>query len=64
MLATCRAGYAATSYQDTYDFLFEKYNEWKHSGIVKCDVDFEVVKQFSRERQAGQFVDIFNHVIG
>lgn len=64
LLNDTSAGFAAATFEDTYDFLLDKYEEWKRSGTVECHADFERIKQFSREKQAGQFVEIFNQIVG
>jgi glycosyltransferase involved in cell wall biosynthesis len=48
---------------DIVEYLKQKYEEWKKTGIVRCEANFEYVQQFSRKRQAEQFVGVFNNSI-
>ena len=57
------AGLSARTLDETYDFLLEKWNEWKNKGRTSVKINKEYIKQFSRKKQAKQFVDLFEKVI-
>jgi glycosyltransferase involved in cell wall biosynthesis len=52
------AGVAARTVEEAYDFILEKYREWQEKGYTTQVVNRDYVQQFSRKRQAGQFVDL------
>jgi glycosyltransferase involved in cell wall biosynthesis len=54
------AGASARTAQDAYDFIRSCYNEWKEKGYTAIQVNREVTGAFSRDKQAGQFMHIFN----
>ena len=58
------AGVSARTVEETYDFLLEKWGEWKSKGYTTINVNKDYTKQFSRKLQAKQFVDLFEKVIG
>ena len=57
------AGVSARTANEAYDFILEKWLEWKEKGYTTVKVNQEYKKQFSRKLQAGQFVEIFEKVI-
>lgn len=57
------AGVSARTVDEAYDFILEKWLEWKGKGYTTVNVNQEYKKQFSRKLQAGQFVKIFEKVI-
>ena len=54
------AGASARTAQDAYDFILSCYNEWKEKAYTAIQVNREVTGAFSRDKQAGQFMRIFN----
>ncbi len=56
-------GIAARTVDETYDFLFEKWKEWKEIGYTTVEANREYTQQFSRKLQAKQFVDLFENII-
>ena len=57
------AGVSARTLDDAYNFILEKWKEWKENGFTTVSVNREYTKQFSRKLQAKQFVEIFGKVI-
>ena len=53
------AGIAASTVEETKKFLLEQYKEWQQNKCTRQNVNREYVNQFSRKRQAEQFVKIF-----
>ena len=53
------AGHAFDNTTDIRNYLETHYNIWKATGYVPCSTNWEYVRQFSRELQAKQFVEIF-----
>ncbi|MCL2328169.1 MAG: glycosyltransferase [Bacteroidetes bacterium] len=56
------AGIAASTVEETEKFLLEKYVEWQKNGFTQQNGNREYVKQFSRKRQAEQFVKFFENL--
>ena len=56
-------GVSARTIEETYDFLLEKWNEWKVKGHTTVKINRNYTQQFSRKLQAKQFVDLFQQVI-
>ncbi len=56
------AGVSARTVEETYDFLLEKWKEWKEKEFTTVEVNKEYTQQFSRKLQAKQFVDLFEKV--
>jgi hypothetical protein len=57
------AGVSARTVEEAYDFIYEKWQEWKEKGHTTVNVNQDYKKQFSRKAQASQFVEIFEKVI-
>ena len=57
------AGIAARTLEETYDFIFEKWNEWQGKGYTTSKVNREYTQQFSRKLQATQFVELFKKMV-
>ena len=57
------AGLAASTLEETENFLLEKYAEWQQNGYTHQCVDHEFIQQFSRKRQAKQFVELFEGLV-
>ena len=55
-----KAGIAAKTVDETYNFILENWREWKKKGYTTININSEYAEQFSRELQARQFIDIFN----
>ena len=53
------AGLAARTLEETYDFILEKWNEWKIKGYTTVKINKDYTQQFSRKLQAKQFVQLF-----
>lgn len=56
-------GISATIVDEVESFLVEKYEEWKINGFTVMNVDKEKKKEFSRQSQAQQFIEVFNEVL-
>lgn len=63
IIAQAQAGYTFDNQTDIQNYLEESYNKWKKSGMVPCATDWDYVKQFSRQLQAKQFVEIFEKAV-
>jgi glycosyltransferase involved in cell wall biosynthesis len=62
-IITCaNAGIAASTVDEIETFLLEKYAEWQQNRYTRQDVDSEYVHQFSRKRQAEEFVMVFKEL--
>ncbi|MDR1623875.1 MAG: glycosyltransferase [Tannerellaceae bacterium] len=57
------AGASARTASEAYDFIRSCYREWQEKGYTTIEVDREVTGSFSRRRQAGQFMRIFDKLI-
>jgi len=57
------AGIAATSVEEVCSFLKQYYVEWKSKGYTQSSINRNVLHQYSRKEQAGQFVSIFNQLL-
>lgn len=55
-------GISARTVSDAYNFILEKWNEWKEKGYTTANVNQEYKQQFSRKVQARQFADLFEKV--
>ena len=55
------AGLAATNVNEVKAFILEKYNEWQQNGYTRQAVINK--EQFSREKQAQQFEQLFIHTL-
>lgn len=63
IIAQSKSGYTFDNEADIKNYLEESYNKWKVLGWLPCNADWQYVKQFSRELQAKQFVEIFDKAI-
>ncbi len=54
-----RAGVSARTIDDILPFLRYHYTEWKKNGFTTVEGNAEVIESFSRQRQAGQFMELF-----
>ena len=63
MIKKSNAGVAARTVEEAYDFIREKFEEWKEKGYTTVQVNQKYKKQFSRKEQAIQFAGIFESVI-
>ncbi len=57
-----RSGMAARNAEDAARFILDNYEEWRKKGFTATTPDREEIKQFSRKRQAGQFMRLFETV--
>lgn len=57
------AGIAASNVEDVESFILEKYAEWQEKGYTTQNINQEEKKNFSRQKQALQFIEIFNQTI-
>ncbi len=55
------AGLAATNVEEIQTFICEKYHEWQKNGFTRQAVINK--EQFSREKQAQQFEQLFIHTL-
>ena len=58
-----RSGLSAHNVDEVYDFIKQHFLRWKENLPYKDCSDKEEIKKFSRESQAKQFIEIFNHII-
>lgn len=56
------AGLAARNLKEIEKYIIEQHNGWKLQGYTHASVNQQNKKQFSRQYQAQQFVEIFNEV--
>jgi glycosyltransferase involved in cell wall biosynthesis len=61
LLAASQAGLAVREAGEACDFLRRYYAEWKENGYTSAPVNREITKDFSRRKQAEQFMHIFRH---
>ena len=57
------AGCCINSLPELCNYLKFKYNEWQKKHLVEPHTERDFVENFSRERQAMQFVNILNNII-
>lgn len=57
-----QSGLAAQNAEQVKDFLMENYRIWKKEGSVRLHYDPGIEALFSREKQAGQFLSLFERV--
>jgi glycosyltransferase involved in cell wall biosynthesis len=57
------AGKAASTVEQAYEFLLDKWNEWVEHGYTTVSVNREYVDQFSRKKQAEEFVEVFEKTL-
>ena len=58
-IKSANAGISASSAKEIEKFLLEKYVEWQQNGYTHQEVSQKYIQQFSRKRQAEQFVELF-----
>lgn len=58
------AGCAARTVEETVDYLLGLYNEWRTLGSTQGKTDQAKLSLYSREKQASQFIELFENVIG
>lgn len=63
LISDAKAGKSFDNASELYHYLVDKYNEWQINGHLECHINMEYVSQFSRQKQASEFVKIFNHSI-
>ncbi|MCM1532328.1 MAG: glycosyltransferase [Bacteroides sp.] len=56
-------GLAATDVESVETFIENQYNKWKQTGSTQIGVHPEIARLFSREQQAGQFLQLFNTIL-
>lgn len=56
------AGASARTAQEAYDFIRSCYKEWTEKGYTTVQANREVTGAFSRSKQAGQFMRIFDEL--
>lgn len=54
-----KAGFSARNTEEGISFLLDKFNEWSRQGFTSQDSNYEVIQNYTRERQAYQFENIF-----
>lgn len=59
-----QCGLAAESPEQVKDFILKTYELWKRQGSIGTSVHPQVEELFSREKQARQFLSLFESVIG
>lgn len=57
------AGVAAKTIEEVESFILDKYHEWQQNGFTRQKVNQSQKALFSRQRQAEQFMNIFNNLI-
>ncbi len=62
-LKESNAGLAACTVEETARFIEEYYQEWKEKGYTTSAIDKNVLRNYSRQGQAQQFIHIFDTVI-
>ena len=62
-IRTAKAGLAASSVEQTYEFILEKWNEWLEKGHTAASLNRKYVDQFSRKKQAELFVEVFEKTL-
>lgn len=63
LISDAKAGKSFDNSNELYHYLIEKYNEWQINGHIECHTNMDYVAQFSRQKQAKEFVKIFNQAI-
>lgn len=54
------AGLAGTNVEEVEKFLLEKFHEWQINGFTLQPVNKQIKKQFSRQAEAEQFLQLFS----
>ncbi len=57
-----KAGVSARSVDEAYNFILDKWDEWRVRGYTTVEINQKYKQQFSRKLQAKQFADIFEKV--
>ena len=57
------AGFSASTVEECKNFLLEKYAEWQKNGYTHQSVNQKFAQQFSRKRQAEEFVGVFDSLV-
>ena len=60
LIEELHAGMAARTELDAYNFLRKCHEEWKLLGYTNSTTNPEKIKKYSRQLQAGQFVEFFD----
>lgn len=60
IITQANAGIAASTVEKTKKFLLEKYVEWQQNRCTRQEINREYVSQFSRKRQAEEFVIVLD----
>lgn len=58
-----KTGASARNADEAYNFILEKYEQWKKQGYTSVTPDKEAVERFSRKKQAEEFMSIFAELI-
>lgn len=58
-----KAGISARTVDEAYNFILEKWDEWKSNGYTTVIINQKYKQQFSRKLQAKQFATLFNDMI-
>ncbi len=58
-----RAGLAGRNMEEVRAFLLFHFNEWRQKGYTQVPVNKEVLKKYSREEQAKQFIGLFEQMV-
>lgn len=58
-----QSGLAAVNVDEVYHFIRSCFNQWKTEGYTSVNLNREVVKSFSREKQAAEFARILDQTI-
>jgi glycosyltransferase involved in cell wall biosynthesis len=56
-------GISARTAGEVYNFILEKWNEWKEKSYTTANINQEYKQQFTRKAQAKQFVDLFEKAL-
>lgn len=63
IIIKAKAGVAARNELEVTNFLLTHFEKWKKDGYTEMNVEKEIVNLFSRQKQAKQFIDIFEKAI-
>mgnify|MGYP004703347575 CR=1 FL=1 len=56
-------GCSARTVEEAYNFIYEKWLEWKEKGFTTANINQDVKSQFTRRHQAEQFIAIFENIL-
>ena len=62
-IQTANAGISARTIEETYNFILQKWQEWQNLGYTQVEINTSYTQNFSRKKQAKQFVKIFEKVM-